>query len=363
METGPDDERRVPAAADATIAALLAAVRDVTADLRGARSLPHVGLGSRLDADLGLDSLSVAELLVRVEEVFDVRLPEEALVAVRTPRDLLDLLSAGGVPAVTADGDDHAPQRPPPRAATPGSGSAPSSLLDTLYGGYALAVFAIVSAVVWPLVAVLPTVRLRSRLVRAAGRLLLRLTGVRLVVHGIGNLPDEGPYVVVANHASHVDPLLLALILPEPAVFAAVADLADNPLVRIFLRRMDTYLVGRGDRARGVADAEALTEIVRAGRSVAFFPEGRRAPTFGLEPFRMGAFLVAARSSTPIVPITLRGSRTILPVGRGLPRRSRVDLTVSSPVTAQEPGWAGAVELHHAARSAILAHLDEPDLA
>jgi 1-acyl-sn-glycerol-3-phosphate acyltransferase len=232
-----------------------------------------------------------------------------------------------------------------------------------LYGVRALGAFGVVAAVTGPLVVLAPTVRLRWRLVRGAGRLLTVLAGVRVHVEGAHHLPRDRPFVMVANHASHVDPLALILLLEEPAVFAAVAGLADNPLLRLGLRRMHAHLVERGDRVRGVADAEALTDAVRAGRTVVFFPEGRRSPALGLEPFRTGAFLVAARSGVPVVPVALRGTRALLPVGRLLPQRSTVTVTVGPPVTTEQAGWEGAVELQREARRLILRHCDEPDLA
>jgi 1-acyl-sn-glycerol-3-phosphate acyltransferase len=126
---------------------------------------------------------------------------------------------------------------------------------------------------------------------------------------------------------------------------------------------MHAHLVGGDDRAKGIADAQALTDTVRAGRTVVFFPEGRRSPAAGLEPFRMGAFLVAARSGAPVVPVALEGTRAVLPVGRMLPRRATVTVTVGPPVTTREAGWTGAVELQRAARRHILLHGNEPDLA
>jgi 1-acyl-sn-glycerol-3-phosphate acyltransferase len=233
----------------------------------------------------------------------------------------------------------------------------------TLYGAWALGAFGVVAAVTGPLIALAPTLRLRWRLVRGAGRLLAVLTGVRVDVEGAHHLPRDRPFVLVANHASHVDPLVLTMLLEEPAVFAAVADLADNPFVRLGLRRMHAHLVERGDRVRGVADAEALTGAVRAGRTVVFFPEGRRSPALGLEPFQTGAFLVAARSGAPVVPVAIRGTRTVLPVGRLLPRRTTVTVTVGPPVTTQHAGWQGAMELQREARRLILRHCGEPDLA
>ncbi|WP_052667583.1 1-acyl-sn-glycerol-3-phosphate acyltransferase [Nitriliruptor alkaliphilus] len=361
-------------AGDGAAEALLAAVREVVADLRREHAVPAVSLDADLEADLGLDSLSVAELLVRTEELFDVALPDEVLVDVRTPHDLLEAAAAAS--DATAGGSDDVgppplrmPTRTPPTV--PADGATPPALPDRhdrptlaarLHGAWTLAAFGVIAALTGLLIVMAPTVALRWRLVRAAGRLLTLLTGIRVRIADAHHLPRARPFVLVANHASHVDPLVLAFLLEEPAVFAAVADIADNPLLRLLLRRMHVHLVGRGDRARGVADAEALTDAVRAGRSVVFFPEGRRSPSRGLEPFRTGAFLVAARSGVPVVPVGIRGTRALLPVGRSLPRRSTVTVTVGPPVTTRQDGWQGAAELHHEARRLILRHSGEPDL-
>lgn len=361
---------------DGAVEALLLAVREIVADVGRERAAQVVGLDSALDADLGLDSLSVAELLVRTEELFGVSLPEEVLATARTPRDLLTAaamakdLAPHGVdgaarivagPGVRNDPGEVAPA--PPRTGPIRSGGRIGRAAAGLYGVWALGVFGVLAAVVGPLVVLAPTLRLRWWLVRGAGHLLTALVGVPVRVEGARHLPRGGPFVVVANHASHVDPLFLVRLLEEPAVFAAVAGLADHPLLRLGLRRMHAYLVGGGDRLRGVADAQALTDTVRGGRTVVFFPEGRRSPAPGLEPFRMGAFLVAARAGAPLVPVALQGTRAVLPVGRSLPRRATVTVTVGPPLTTQDVGWQGAVELQRDARRLILRHGHEPDLA
>jgi 1-acyl-sn-glycerol-3-phosphate acyltransferase len=234
--------------------------------------------------------------------------------------------------------------------------------VEAIYGVYANALFTLFAVGVWLLVALVPGTRRRWRVVRGAGGALFRFVGIRLDVEGIEHLPAGRPYVVAANHASNLDPLVLAVALPEPAVFAAVGGLAANPFARLFLRRLEAHLVTPGDRARGVEDSRALTETVRSGRIVAFFPEGRRSPVVGLEPFHMGAFVVAADAGVPVVPVALRGTRRILPVGRRLPRRGPLTVTITPPVSSAEAGWPGAVELHTATRPAILRHCGEPDL-
>jgi len=235
--------------------------------------------------------------------------------------------------------------------------------LQVAYGVYAKTLFALTTMIVWPLVVLVPGLRRRWRIVRAAGRVLFGLAGVRLSVSGLEHLPTGERYVVAANHASFLDPLILTLVLPEPPVFTAVGGLADNPAVRIILRRMEAHLVERGDRVRGLEDSRALTDVVRSGRIVAFFPEGRRTPAPGLEPFRMGAFFVGANAAVPVVPVVLTGTRHILPVGRSLPRHGPITVTMAPAVSTRESGWAGAVELHRDTRAAILRHCEEPDLA
>jgi 1-acyl-sn-glycerol-3-phosphate acyltransferase len=235
-------------------------------------------------------------------------------------------------------------------------------ILGTLFGVYVRLVFALVALVVWPLVVVLPGVHRRWRVVKGAGRLVFHLAGTRISVTGAEHLPT-GRAVVAANHASHLDPLVLALLLPEPVVFVGVGGLAAKPLIRTFAARLGVHLVVRGDRVRGLADSRALTALVRSGRTVVFFPEGRRSTAPGLEPFHMGAFVSAAAAGAPVVPIALRGTRHILPVGRRLPRHGPITVTVGPALSTVATDWAGAIELHHATRAMILSHCGEPDLS
>ncbi len=234
--------------------------------------------------------------------------------------------------------------------------------VEAVYGLYASSLFVSLAAVVWVLVAVVPGARRRWRIVRGAGRLLLHLSGIRLSIEGAEHLLTARPYVVAANHASNLDPLVLAVVLPEPAVFPAVGGLAVNPFARVFLRRLETHLIERGDRARGVEDSRVLTRTLRSGRVVAFFPEGRRSRGVGLEPFHMGAFVVATEAGVPVVPVTLRGTRRILPVDRRMPRRGPIKVTIAAPLSPTHPGWRGAVDLQAATRAEILRHCGEPAL-
>jgi 1-acyl-sn-glycerol-3-phosphate acyltransferase len=91
------------------------------------------------------------------------------------------------------------------------------------------------------------------------------------------------------------------------------------------------------------------------------FPEGtfRRAP--GLLPFKLGAFIVAAHTGAPIIPVALVGTRSLLRAGEWLPRRCEIVITIGTPITSIEHDWDAALALRDAARRVILASVSEPD--
>jgi 1-acyl-sn-glycerol-3-phosphate acyltransferase len=193
---------------------------------------------------------------------------------------------------------------------------------------------------------------------------LLKLTGTRLVVQGLENLPPSGtPYVLVVNHASYLDGIVLVAALPDQLSFVAKRELEDHLISRSYLRSIGTQFVERFDLQRGLEDTERLLALIRSGRPLGFFPEGtfRRMP--GLLPFRMGAFVVAAQAGVPVIPVALRGTRSILREGHWLPRRGALSVKIGSPIAPQADDWNGAIALRDAARHAILANVREPDLS
>lgn len=128
------------------------------------------------------------------------------------------------------------------------------------------------------------------------------------------------------------------------------------------LRRLGCAYVERLDAARGLEDAQALLERVRAGESFVIFPEGtfRRAP--GLLPFKLGAFVTAADAGVPLAPLALHGPRALLRAGAWLPVRVPVAVRMLPPIRAAGRGWDAAVAARDATRRVLAAELREPVL-
>jgi 1-acyl-sn-glycerol-3-phosphate acyltransferase len=230
------------------------------------------------------------------------------------------------------------------------------------WGLWTWGVFGTLAAVAWGAVIVLPGLARRRRATRALTRSAIRLIGLPVLVEGLERLPAVGPRIVVANHASYADAILLTAVLPAEFSFAAKRELASAALIGPALRRLGIAFVERFDTAQGVEDTRALQARVLAGESMVFFPEGTLRRASGLQAFKLGAFVIAAETATPLVPVTLNGTRSLLRDGAWLPQRSEVRVMIGEPIQPMGPGWERTLELRDATRKAMATSLKETTL-
>jgi 1-acyl-sn-glycerol-3-phosphate acyltransferase len=202
------------------------------------------------------------------------------------------------------------------------------------------------------------------RIGQGCARLLFRLCRIPVAVRGLENLPAVGAYVVASNHTSYLDAAVLLSVLPwRKSAFVAKRELGDNALARIFFGGIGTRFVERFDVQKSAEHADELADAARQGSTLIVFPEGTLVRHTGLLPFRMGAFLTAAQAQVPVVPLALRGVRSVLRDGTWYLRRAPVTVTISAAVTAEGADWNAALKLRDRVRAEILKHCGEPDLA
>ena len=208
---------------------------------------------------------------------------------------------------------------------------------------------------------IVPGLHRRQRLVTHAARMIFVLSGVKVSVRGIDNLPSDS-CVVVANHASYIDGILLNGYLPARFGFVIKGEMRDIPVVHFLLRRSGSKFVERKETTGSSRDARQLVKAAQGGESLGFFPEG----TFILEPgigrFRPGAFVAAVKGEMPVVPIAISGSRKMLPSGKLLPRPSDLVIDILPAIAPGDASFESSRKLAEASRQQILAALGEPDL-
>ena len=203
----------------------------------------------------------------------------------------------------------------------------------------------------------------RWRSLRALCRAVARMSGIPIAVHGLENVPREGPAILVVNHSSYIDSAVLFSVLPRRVRYVAKRELARNPLTRLLLGAAGAVFIERFDIERGAEDARKLVDLAGAGEMLVFFAEGTFTRAPGLLPFHMGAFVAAAETGAPVVPVAIRGTRSILRDGQWMPRRGAVHVSIGAPRKAESADWRGAAKLRDAVRADVLAACGEPDLA
>jgi len=236
-------------------------------------------------------------------------------------------------------------------------------LLHVPYGLYVWILFLVLSLLTLLLLVVVPTLKVRRAIARSSAGLFLWLAGMPVRVHGAGKLPDQ-PCVVVANHSSYLDGVILKAALPAHFCFVIKKEMVRVPLAGALLRRIGSEFVDRFNRHSGGMDARRIIRKASGGQSLAFFPEGTFNEERGIGRFHIGAFLIAVRAGMPVVPIGIRGARRNLPAGTIWPHPGTLEVDILGVLSldeSQEPN-AAATGLRDASRSLILAAAGEPDL-
>jgi len=238
--------------------------------------------------------------------------------------------------------------------------------VDKAYGAWALFLLGTMGAITWLACAVLPRSeeawRRNWQMSGRMARAFLRLAGLPLAVRGLENVPAGRACVLAVNHASYLDGIVVVAALAEPRAFVAKRELLDHWVPRIFLKSIGAVFVDRLDAQRGVEDTGRFAGAARGGQSLIVFPEGTFLRMPGLLPFRMGTFVIAAQSGVPVVPVTLRGTRSALRDGQWLFRRASLSATFSAPIAPEGTDWNAAIRLRDATRAEMLRLCGEPDL-
>lgn len=242
------------------------------------------------------------------------------------------------------------------------------SLKALAYAIYAWSALIVLAVPTWLLIHLIPKLSWRWKLIRQSTKMLAFATTTPIHVKGLEHLPKPGtPCILVCNHASYLDGLIMVAVLPTPVSFIAKEELNRQFIAGHFLRRIGAEFVERFDMQKGAADAKRIVHLAADGRSLLFFPEGTFSRIPGLLPFHMGAFITAAEANVPIVPIVLRGSRSILRSGSWFPRYSPLSISIGEPIypspSAEPDVWRTAIALRNAVRTRMLAEVGEPDLA
>ncbi|PYK69309.1 MAG: 1-acyl-sn-glycerol-3-phosphate acyltransferase [Verrucomicrobia bacterium] len=171
----------------------------------------------------------------------------------------------------------------------------------------------------------------------------------RLKIRGRENLPANAPFILVANHASHLDAIILGGILPlrfVGAVFPIAAGdtfftkRASSIFATAFMNALPIWRKNCGAHSLG----DLRERLLKGACVYILFPEGTRTRTGEMAPFKPGLGRLVARTNIPIVPCYLDGTFAALPASRTVPRWKKISARIGKPLlfantTNDRAGW------------------------
>jgi 1-acyl-sn-glycerol-3-phosphate acyltransferase len=166
------------------------------------------------------------------------------------------------------------------------------------------------------------------RLAQALVRILWPLVG-RLDVEGLENVPDDGPFLLIANHQSYLDPILIQAVVRRPIYTMAKSTEFSNPVTAPILKRLNSFPVRRFE-----IDPQAVRVALRhldAGDGVGIYIEGERSWDGRLQPPRLGTVRLILRAGVPVVPCGVSGAYDVWPRWSRM-RRGTVRIRLGEPL-------------------------------
>jgi 1-acyl-sn-glycerol-3-phosphate acyltransferase len=199
-------------------------------------------------------------------------------------------------------------------------------------------------------------------LVKLQAYALARVCGVTVTVRGRQRLGGDEPVVFVANHQSYFDIVALLAFLPGRNRFVVTQELADHPLWGPIFRAVGMVVMEDGgeDCLTPEAVMDGLQRITDADASIVIFPEGHRSPTARLLPFGALPFRAMIELGVPVVPVAIRGSRSVMPPARAdaiLP--GGVEIVVEEPIPTAHLVPDDYHPLREDVRMVIARHVEE----
>lgn len=178
--------------------------------------------------------------------------------------------------------------------------------------------------------------------------------GMKVSVKGYERTDAARPYVFVSNHASMFDIPTVVVALKGNVNIVFKKELIYVPVWGWALRFGHFIMIDRSNPRKAMASIERAAESIRKGSSVILFPEGTRTTDGKLQPFKRGAFSLAAKAGVPVVPLTINGTFTIMPKGTLKVIPANISVIIGEPIpAANSEGKDAELKLMEQAHRAI----------
>ncbi|RXG62533.1 1-acyl-sn-glycerol-3-phosphate acyltransferase [Candidatus Atribacteria bacterium 1244-E10-H5-B2] len=155
----------------------------------------------------------------------------------------------------------------------------------------------------------------------------------KLKVTGQQNIPQDSPFIIVANHSSLLDPVILGVSIRPKIIFIAASYLFEIRWLGYLLRKANSIPINRENYTNNVKSLKQALKILQKGGVLGIFPEGGVDRQKDDLPIKAGAAFLATRVGVPIVPIKIKGADKVLPRGAKFIRSlNKIEVEIKKPI-------------------------------
>jgi 1-acyl-sn-glycerol-3-phosphate acyltransferase len=195
--------------------------------------------------------------------------------------------------------------------------------------------------------------RVVHRYAKLWGKVALAANRVKVEMMGMEHLRREDSYIFMSNHQGSYDIFALLGYLPFQFKWLAKKELFSIPFFGWTMAAAGYIRIDREGTRETVGALNKAAQRIRDGMSVVIFPEGSRSGDGSIQPFKKGGFTLAIKSGVPIVPVTITGSRDIMPRDRLTVSPGEIQIQIGHPIETQHYSLKDRNSLMEKVRKAI----------
>jgi 1-acyl-sn-glycerol-3-phosphate acyltransferase len=194
-------------------------------------------------------------------------------------------------------------------------------------------------------------------------RLILLIFNIKVKIKGLENISEKQNYIYISNHASAMDIPALIHGIPDQIRFLAKQELGKIPFWGWLLKYGGYILIDRRNPKRAIKSIQKAIEKIKSGVSVLVFAEGTRSIDGKLLPFKRGGFMLAIKSKTPVIPVTILGSHKIMRKHKLEINPGTIEILIDEPIQVENfSGKDGEIKLMELVRGIIEKNLKNKDI-
>lgn len=159
-------------------------------------------------------------------------------------------------------------------------------------------------------------------------RIQLKVSGAKINVHGLENIPRDIPVLFISNHQSNFDINLFMSIIDKPKGYVSKIEMKKLPIISTWMKYIHCVFMDRSSLKKSAAAIIEGVNILKSGYSLVIFPEGTRSKSDTVGEFKAGSFKLATKAKVPIVPVTIKGSYKLMEANNNKIRPAEVDLYI-----------------------------------